>query len=397
MSTSDSPNLGRRKLLQFTGMFAGGAALAGLSSSAVATGVSSASNASDIATSFIPPTKESPIRICWNENPLGMSPKAQSAAREAITLGNRYPMKNSRVLHKMIADNYGVAPEAVLLTAGATEGIRAVIEALAAPNVQLVVPELTYHAAEVGAKDNGMTKIVHVPMDKDWGIDLAAMKQAVANYDGPSLIYLVNPNNPTGAISNADAVEAWINSRPKDAIFLMDEAYAEFADDAAFRSVGPLVKAGADNVVLLKTFSKLYAMAGMRVGWIVSTPEMIKRFSTKTADNMLNAPAVSAAIASLQDADFMRYSRASNKHSRGILLQALTTLGIDYIPSNTNFIFHKLTVPLAEYQAHMKQAGILVGRAFPPADEYCRVSLGTPEEMTFVANTMLAFRKKGWV
>jgi histidinol-phosphate aminotransferase len=395
MSTSEELTMDRRKLLKFTGMFAGGAVLASLSSAASATNLSEASAA--VSHPFTKPTKDSPIRICWNENPLGMSPKAQGAARDAVTAGNRYPMKDSTVLHKMIADNYGVSPKSILLTAGATEGIRAAVEALAGPDVQLVVPELTFHAAEHGAKANGMTKITKVPMRKDWGIDLDAMRKAVADYSGPSIIYFVNPNNPTGSISNADEVEAWINSKPKDTIFLMDEAYAEFANDAAFRSVGPLIKAGADNIVLLKTFSKLYAMAGMRVGWIVSTPELIEKFSEKTADNMLSAPAVSAAVASLQDEDFKHYSRQSNKRSRDILLQTLDTLGLGYVPSNANFIFHKLPVPLADYQAHMKQAGILVGRAFPPAGEYCRVSLGTPEEMTFVANTMLEFRKKGWV
>lgn len=395
MSTNEATNIGRRKLLKFTGILAGSAALSSLTSAA--TTVAQPENIETLAQPFSTPTQDNPIRICWNENPLGMSPKAKAAARDAIMVGNRYPMKDMVTLQNMIAKDYGVAPESILLTAGATEGIRAAVEALAAPNVQLVVPELTFNAAEIGAKDNGITRITRVPMRKDWGIDLAAMKQAVANYDGPSMIYFVNPNNPTGAISNADEVEAWINSKPANTTFLMDEAYAEFASDPSFRSVAPLIKAGAQNIVLLKTFSKLYAMAGMRVGWVVSTPEMINQFRERTAANMLSSPAVSAAIASLQDTDFMSYSRTSNQRSREILLQTLDSLNIDYVPSNTNFIFHKLDVPLAEYQAHMKQAGVLVGRAFPPADDYCRVSLGTPQEMTFVANTMMAFRKKGWV
>ncbi|MCH1917856.1 aminotransferase class I/II-fold pyridoxal phosphate-dependent enzyme [Shewanella sp. A3A] len=390
MAKSDAPNTQRRQFLKLSGALAGGAALTGLSSVAVA-------KSSEASKSFTPPTADKPIRICWNENPLGMSPKAQEVARATVTLGNRYPMGDMVTLQKMLADEHGVPADYVLLTAGATEGIRAAVEALASPDVQLVVPELTFDAAEEGAKVNGITKITRIPMLKDWGIDLAAMKKAVADYNGPSLVYLVNPNNPTGAIVKAGDIEAWINSKPANTMFLMDEAYAEFADDPNFRSVSPLLKAGAQNIVLLKTFSKLFAMAGMRVGWVVSTPEVIAKIRDKTASNMLNFPAVKAAIASLEDKPFIAYSRQSNETARKILLEAFHKLNIEYVPSNTNFIFQKLDVPLKDYQEHMKQAGILVGRAFPPADEYCRVSLGTPEEMTFVAQTLLDFRKKGWV
>lgn len=390
MAKSDAPNTQRRQFLKLSGALAGGAALTGLSSAAVA-------KSSEGSKSFTPPTADNPIRICWNENPLGMSPKAQEVARATVVEGNRYPFVVTGQLQKMIADDYGVSPEHVLLTAGATEGIRAAIEALASPDVQLVVPALTFDAAEENAKVNGITKITKVPMLKDWGIDIAGLKKAVADYKGPSIVYFVNPNNPTGAISKADDVEAWIKSKPANTMFLMDEAYAEFADDPNFRSVSPMLAKGADNIILLKTFSKLFAMAGMRVGWAVSTPEMIGKLREKTASNALNFPAVKAAIASWEDKPFIAYSRQSNETARKILLEAFHKLDIKYVPSNTNFIFQKLDVPLAAYQEHMKQAGILVGRAFPPADEYCRVSLGTPEEMTFVAKTLLEFRKKGWV
>ncbi|QSX35403.1 aminotransferase class I/II-fold pyridoxal phosphate-dependent enzyme [Shewanella avicenniae] len=390
MAKSDAPNIQRRQLLKFSGVLAGGAALSGLSSAAVA-------KSSEGTSSFKAPTPDSPIRICWNENPLGMSPKAQAVARETVAQGNRYPFESTGILQKLIADDYGLSPDHVLLTAGATEGIRAAIEALAAPDIQLVCPALTFDSAEENAKVNGITKITKVPMLKDWGIDLPAMKKAVADYDGPSVVYFVNPNNPTGAICKADEVEAWIKSKPAKTIFLMDEAYAEFADDKNFRSCSPLLTAGADNIILLKTFSKLFAMAGMRVGWAVSTPEMIGKLREKTASNALNFPAVKAAIASWQDKEFIKLSQVSNKTSREILLQALHALKLEYVPSNTNFIFHKVAVPLAEYQKQMKAAGILVGRAFPPADDYCRVSLGTPEEMTYVAKTMLELRKKGLV
>lgn len=388
MADSDITNVQRRQFLKFSGVLMGGAAVSGLSQPVLAK--------TELSPTFTPPSADNPIRINFNENPLGMSPKAQAVAKETVAISNRYPMGEMFELRKQLADQYDMPEKAVILTLGATEGIRVVIEALAAANVQLVTPELTFSAAEDYARSNGM-KITRVPMTKTWDIDLAAMKKAVADYKGPSVVYLVNPNNPTGAICKAAEVEAWINSKPADTLFMMDEAYAEFADDPNFRSVAPLLKAGAENVILLKTFSKLFAMAGMRVGYAVATPSLIAKLQPKIGDNLLNYCGIKAAMVSLKDEAFIKYSRASNDTSRKILLQALNALKISYVPSNTNFIFHKLNVPLAEYQEHMKQAGILVGRAFPPADDYCRVSLGTPEEMTYVAKVMLEFGKKGWI
>ncbi|MDF0533883.1 aminotransferase class I/II-fold pyridoxal phosphate-dependent enzyme [Shewanella sp. A32] len=389
MADSDTTNVQRRQFLKFSGAVMGGAALAGVSQPTLAK--------TEVSPTFKKPTADHPIRICWNENPLGMSPKGQAAAREMIGQGNLYPFMEMKTLQKMLADKHGVAPECVLLSAGATQGIVAAFGALATPDTQLVIPELTFSAGEEAAIDNSMKKITKVKMTKDWQIDLEAMKKAVADYDGPSIVYFVNPNNPTGAICKADAVEAWIKSKPAKTMFLMDEAYAEFASDPTFRSVSPLIKDGADNIVLLKTFSKLFAMAGMRVGWSVSTPAIIKKMGEKIANNNLTGASVSAAIASMKDDKFMELSRASNEAARKILLQTLDALKLDYVPSNTNFVFHKLHVPLADYQKRMKDAGIWVGRAFPPADEYCRCSLGTPEQMAYVAQVMLDLGKKGLI
>ncbi|MFQ6372213.1 pyridoxal phosphate-dependent aminotransferase [Shewanella sp. YIC-542] len=387
MEDSDIIRHQRRHFLKLSGVLMGGGALGGLSPSV---------QAQPALADFTPPSAAHPIRINFNENPLGMSPKAQAVARETVSMANRYPMDEMQMLRKQLAMQHKVPEKSVILTLGATEAIRIVIEALAGPQVQLVTPELTFSAAEDYARFNGVT-ITRIPMAANWGIDLAAMKKAVDDYQGLSLVYLVNPNNPTGSICHADEVEAWINSKPANTLFMLDEAYAEFADDPKFRSVTPLLSAGADNIVLLKTFSKLFAMAGMRVGYAVTTEALVAKMQTRIGDNMLSYCGLKAAMASLTDTAFIDYSRTSNQTSRQILLQALNTLKIPYLPSNTNFIFHQLNVPLAEYQAHMQQAGIIVGRAFPPADNWCRVSLGTPQEMTHVASVMLDFAKKGWI
>lgn len=387
MQDSHTMNVKRRQLLKLSGALAGGVALAGLSRSALADALPSSS------ATFSAPTAEHPIRINFNENPLGMSPRAQAAARDAVVKANRYAKEEIIALRSQLASHYQLPDESILLTAGSSEGIRAAIEAYATLDTQLVIPALTYGDGEHFAAIAGM-KITKVPMLAGWQFDINGLKQAVANHAGPSLVYLVNPNNPTATITPADAIEPWIASKPANTLFIVDEAYAEFVNDPRFRSVGPLLKQGADNVILLKTFSKIYAMAGMRVGYAVAQPALIARLANHVAGEKINFCGVDAALASLHDDAFVTYSKKSNDTSRQILLQALDALNLDYLPSEANFVFFKLNTPLAAFQQQMKQAGILVGRAFPPADDWCRISLGTPQEMTFVAHTLKQFRSQ---
>jgi histidinol-phosphate aminotransferase len=389
MSAHTVVNTQRRQLLKLSGALAGTVTLAGLSHPAL----SETLPASD---TFAVPTADKPIRINFNENALGMSPKAQAAARDAVTKANRYAKEEIITLRHKLASQYQIPETGILLTAGSSEGIRASIEAYATPDSQLVIPELTYGDGEHFAAIAGM-KITKVAMLDGWQFDINGLKQAVEKHKGPSLVYLVNPNNPTAMITPADLIEPWINSKPANTIFIVDEAYAEFVNDPRFRSVSPLVKQGADNVILLKTFSKIFAMAGMRVGYVVAHPTVIARLENYVAGEKINFCGVDAALASMDDQAFIRYSKKSNDTSRQILLQALDTLKIPYLPSEGNFVFHKLDVPLKDYQQHMKDAGILIGRAFPPAQSWCRISLGTPQEMAFVAKTMLDFRSKGWI
>ncbi|VEI70625.1 pyridoxal phosphate-dependent aminotransferase [Serratia rubidaea] len=387
MQDSHTMNVKRRQLLKLSGALAGGVALAGLSRSTLADALPSSS------ATFSAPTAEHPIRINFNENPLGMSPRAQAAARDAVVKANRYAKEEIIALRSQLAGHYQLPDESILLTAGSSEGIRAAIEAYATLDTQLVIPALTYGDGEHFAAIAGM-KITKVPMLDGWQFDINGLQQAVANHAGPSLVYLVNPNNPTATITPADAIEPWIASKPANTLFIVDEAYAEFVNDPRFRSVGPLLKQGADNVILLKTFSKIYAMAGMRVGYAVAQPALIARLANHVAGEKINFCGVDAALASLHDDAFVTYSKKSNDTSRQILLQALDALNLDYLPSEANFVFFKLNTPLAAFQQQMKQAGILVGRAFPPADDWCRISLGTPQEMTFVAHTLKQFRSQ---
>lgn len=352
------------------------------------------------ASVFTPPAKGRPMLLSFNENPLGLSPAARKAVAEATAQASRYPFVRVEVLRKAMADFIGGTPANILPTHGSAEAIRASVEAYIEPGVKLVVPELTYSDGEDTAKKNGLP-VVKVPMGPKWSIDVPAMKAAAAKaaQEGPVIVYFVNPNNPTSTACDGDALLAWIREKPARTMFLVDEAYAEFADPKVFRTTTGLVKEGFENVVVLKTFSKIFAMAGLRLGFAYAAPKVIKRVKKHVAyDIMMNNCTIEAALAELNDADFLKRSKAVNDESRKILTDCLDELGLEYLPSQTNFVFVNLKAPLKPFADRMmKEENIMVGRPFPPAVEWCRISLGLPEEMKYFTEKLRVFREKGWV
>ncbi|MCG8709172.1 aminotransferase class I/II-fold pyridoxal phosphate-dependent enzyme [Brenneria sp. 4F2] len=388
MSEIKTINRQRRDLFKYSSALLGGLALSGLSKTALASTIADGASTNNASSAL--------IRINYNENPLGMSPKAQEAARQAIAKANRYPYQEEGLLRDKIAGMHGVDKNKVLVLQGSCEGIRSCFEALGTPKTQLVIPELTYEGGPKYAKIMGMN-IVRVPMLPGWKFDVAGLKKAVDEYDGPSIVYIVNPNNPTATITPADLIEPWIKSQPKETLFLVDEAYAEFVNDPGFRSVDGLIREGYDNIVLLKTFSKIFAMAGMRAGYAIGNSDMLKKMADYNTSESLNFCAIEAASASLDDKDFIKYSKKTIDTSRQILISALKKLDLEYLPSEANFLFHRIKVPLASYQQKMKEHGVIIGRAFPPATDWCRISMGTPEEMTRFTQLMLDFRNRGWL
>ncbi len=346
------------------------------------------------AAAFVPPAAEKPLLLCFNENPLGMSPAAKKAVAAAAEKGSRYPFARVEVLRKAVAQYMGGKTDNILLMHSSAEAIRASIESYKTADVQVVAPELTYSDGTDTADKNGM-KVTRVAMGKDWSIDIAAMKKAVAAWKGSSIVYFVNPNNPTSTIVSSAELLDWIASRPARTVFVADEAYAEFVADPTFKSAKSLVDAGFENVVVLRTFSKIFAMAGMRLGFAYAASETITRVKKHVAyDIMMSVPAIEAALA---DPAFLTYSRKQNAEARMILTSALDKLGIAYLPSQTNFVFMNLKAPLKPFADRMKAEAIWVGRPFPPALTWCRVSLGTPAETTYFVKKLFEFREKGWV
>ncbi len=370
---------------------AAGAAAAG---SLVATGEAAAAQPQ---AAFKAPSANAPLLLSFNENPLGMSEAARKAVADATAQSARYPFVAAEALRKACAEFVGGTPAQILLSHGSAEAIRASIEAYNAAGVQLVVPELTYSDGEDVARRNNI-RVTKVKMADKWGVDVEGMKKAAADWHGPSIVYFVNPNNPTSRLADCRALNDWIRSKPARTFFVIDEAYAEFVDDPKWVSATTLVKEGLDNVVVLKTFSKLFAMAGMRLGFAYAHPSVVKQIRDHVAyDIMMNNCTIAAALAEIKDKAFIARSRDENAKARAILCKALDELKVEYLPSQTNFVFMNLRAPLKPFVDRMRAEHIWVGRPFPPAVEWCRISLGTPDEMTYFVKKLREFRTKGWV
>lgn len=333
------------------------------------------------------------IRLSSNENPLGISESAAAAIRDGLGEANRYPSLGS-ALESAIGRKHDLPANHVVLGAGSTDVLRMIAQAIASPAARLVVPEPTFEHVEAYASPY-FREIERVPLRADQSMDLDAMRQAGRGSRGEVLVYLCNPNNPTGTLTSCDEIEAWVRERSEKYFFLIDEAYFDFVDDPSYRSFVPFTR--QPNVLVTRTFSKVYGLAGLRIGYGIAIPETIGRLAPFRLNNNANHLALAAALACIDDAAFMRRSIETNREARRIAMAALAELEIEALPSHTNFIMHRIKGDLNQYRNRMASAGIRVGRAFPPMLDYNRVSLGLPAEMERWAAVLREFRSSGWV
>jgi len=381
-------NLSRRKLLGSIGV---GALVAGLGSPALAFRA--------LAGDTLPFRRDAPqLMLHYNENSLGMSPLATESARLAVDeKANRYADDDIAELLNAVSIQHRVPSEQVMLGNGSTEVIRAVVTAAAQVNATVIEPAPTFGALQLYAKAEGMA-VVTVPVGKGFVTDINAMRAKAEATVGPLLINICNPNNPTGTIVDQTALRDWIANAPSDHLFLIDEAYYDYAKDSdGYASLAGDVAEGRENIVVARTFSKIYGMAGMRVGYGIAAPETAKRINAFAATYNLNAAGIAAAVTSLRDDRYYAKSLASNAEGKTVLIEALDRLNLGYIPSHTNFLLHRIDSDLASYQRRMKENNILVGRRMTKEDGWNRLSVGTLTEMTEFVRTLEAFRNKGWV
>lgn len=391
----------RRTLLKSTGFALGGLALAPF---VTAKTVVTSEDGLDALINHVPtPSEANPLLLNFNENSLGLSPKSKAAIIKALPEQFRYPDAARSALIKQLATHFAISEEHITLGNGSSESLQAAVlygidKAIQAGKaVQFITPDPTFNSAELYAQA-GHANIVKVPLTETLTFDLPKMQQLVKEFNGFSIVYLCNPNNPTATITPASLINPWITSSDKDnTLFILDEAYAEFVTDPNFSSGIELVKAGNNHVIVARTFSKLYALAGLRIGYAIATPQTNKVLENFLAIDNTNGMAAVAAKAALEDSAYIALSKAMIETSRQIVTQALDELKLDYLPSQANFIFHKVNGDVKTYQQNMKKQHVFVGREFPPAHGWNRLTLGTPGEMLAFVNALKALKAQGLI
>jgi histidinol-phosphate aminotransferase len=329
-----------------------------------------------------------PIRLNFNENPFGMSPKAKAALMASWDEHNKYDPPALRELHEAFAKHVGVDPDCVLVTQGSGEVLDITALAYGMHGGEIVTAWPTFEGLPRYAESIG-ARVHKVSLTGSLDQDLAAMDTRITN--NVDLVFFCNPNNPTGVLTDNKKARDFVSSVSKRAVVLVDEAYHDFVDDPNYRSMVDMVKTG-ENVIISRTASKIHALAGLRIGFAVARPDIIARLAAH-ATGTPNSFGMRAAIASLNDTEYQAFVRKSTIESRALLNRTLAGLGKRVVPSQTNFVFFHAGMPVANVQKAMLDKGFVVGRAFPPYTDWCRVSIGTPDEMkSFVAALPAAFR-----
>jgi histidinol-phosphate aminotransferase len=336
-----------------------------------------------------------PLRLNSNENPLGLAPGARQAVIDGLSEANRYPGAKRRELMQALASKHGVGVENIVLGAGSTEVLQMMVQATAARRTLLIAADPTFeHVARYSLPENYRRELV--PLTARLTHDLGRMRElADASWD-PVLVYICNPNNPTGTLTSCDDIDSWIAEAPGNVRFMIDEAYFEYADDPGYRDSIRWIN-DHPNVVVVRTFSKIYGMAGMRVGYGIAHKDTAAHLSRFASGSNVNELALRAGLASLEDSGLMARSINANGSAKQILYDCLGELDIEYIPTHANFVMHRIKGELRDYIERMRALDIRVGRPFPPMLEYNRLSLGLPEEMERFTDTLRDFRDKGWV
>ena len=318
---------------------------------------------------------ESIIKVASNENPFGPSPLALAALHKAIGGVNLYPDGNAFYLKQKLAAKLGVETANLILGNGSNEIIEFVSHALLEPGTDVVVSQYCFAIYPIVAKMFGANVII-VPA-RDYGHDLPAMLRAITV--NTRIVFVANPNNPTGTLAPREEVIKFVNDVPDDVLLVMDEAYIEFLGDAV--DLVPLIRLGArKNLVLMRTFSKIYGLAGLRVGYGIADAGLISAFEKVRQPFNINLLAQAAALAALDDDEHVRKTRANNFGGLQFFEKAFRRLNLQFVPSSANFILVRVGEGQRVFDA-MQKLGVIVrpmgGYQLP---EWIRLSIGTPQE-----------------
>jgi len=326
-------------------------------------------------------------RLNANENPYGPAPKVIQAISESLVLGNRYGHGDAFTLIGMIAEKEGVSPDHIMLGPGSSDLLEKIAFVRFMQGGNVVSADPSYMSLIHTAQSMGATW-KPVLLTADHAHDLDAMASAV---DGETkLVYVCNPNNPTGSITNSSELRDFCKTVSPKAPVFVDEAYLEFLEDPESHSMVGLVAEGHD-VIVARTFSKIHGMAGLRIGYIVAQPERIKSITSKVRSTMgLCVTSLKGAIASMKEQEFLQNCRTLNAESRNFVSKEITSLGYEVIPSHTSFIIFPIAMEGQKFMKSMYEKGVGI-RVFNIHEKpWCRVSMGTMEEMEIFVESFKA-------
>lgn len=383
-------SMNRRKWLKASTLLAGGlplvsGTLSSLSTSAAprhTPGIIHSESMSD-AEYFESAPPEIKARLSANENPFGPSDKAKKAIEEALSTSYQYPFAYTKQLEDKITTFEGLAKGTVMTAAGSSPLLLAAALYYSKAGGTIISGDPSYddlpsHAKAVGAK------LVKVPLTTDYKLDLDAMEKAIDS--STTLVYICNPNNPTGTVLDTDKLKAFCERASKKVPVFIDEAYIDYMPDPQATTMMSGIKSG-QNIIVARTFSKLYGFAGLRVGYIASQPEILKNLRAYTVGSMsISAPSIRAALAAYQDKDFMQDALRKTFASRDFLYKTLKEEGYEAIPSSANFVMFPLKMEGQRFIQEMANKGVGVRQWKFVGKDWCRVSIGRMDEMQAFAD-----------
>lgn len=322
-----------------------------------------------------------PKDMVWlnaNENPLGPPPAVVAAMRDVLATSNRYHYQEFEDIYSVMAKSEDLQPENIMVGAGSSEGLHMVVDVYTSPTRPLISVTPAYEAPLEAARILGRP-VVLTKLREDYTADVRKIAEEADKARG-GLIYLCNPNNPTSVATAHKDLDWLVSNLPKNTTLLVDEAYIHFGESPELQTALPYVRQGKD-VIVTRTYSKIYGMAGLRVGFVAARPDIIEKLAPLRLNviSIVTGRAVVAALADQQN--LLRERHALLAHTRRELSGWLTERKVKYIPAQANFMMIDCGRNAREFINTMPRMGVAVGRPFPPLDNMLRVTIGTDQEM----------------
>ncbi len=329
------------------------------------------------------------LKLASNENQLGSSPEALKAMRESIGETNIYPDPFCMGIRKKIGCKFGFdeSGDNVVISAGASGILSLIGEVFIKEGDEVVFCEPTFQAYAGACKRNNGTA-VSIPLDEDLKFDLKAIAAAIN--EKTKLVFICNPNNPTGTVVDSEELKSFIRKAPPHVIVVVDEAYIEFATDPGVESMIPLIEEGV-NLIVVRTFSKIYGMAGQRLGYSLMNKELHGVLQKSTSVFVAGRTSLAGGMAALDDDEFLNMTREANREGREYLCSELTAMGWRVYESHTNFIYADSGFESGKVAAELEKKGLIIRGNFSCS----RITIGTMEQNREVIRIIRETQEEG--